>query len=202
MTFRGLSAILSLALFETDRHGGIAQLARALGSYPGCHWFKSSCRYHLQTTDPLGSDSILKKRPGGQAVKTPPFHGGNTGSSPVRVTTSFLAVSSIWRHSSAGRASASHAEGHRFEFCCLHQKKPRQLTWFFLCLIIVPDHIPFPFPKKIANGRLQLQTPVGYMSSFLGRRNMAATPLSYPAQSEALRICFMAFSLPTKSWLR
>lgn len=30
---------------------------------------------------------------------------------------------SIWRHSSAGRASASHAEGHRFEFCCLHQKE-------------------------------------------------------------------------------
>ena len=30
---------------------------------------------------------------------------------------------SIWRHSSAGRASASHAEGHRFEFCCLHQNK-------------------------------------------------------------------------------
>ena len=25
-------------------------------------------------------------RPGGQAVKTPPFHGGNTGSIPVRVT--------------------------------------------------------------------------------------------------------------------
>ena len=24
--------------------------------------------------------------PVGQAVKTPPFHGGNTGSSPVRVT--------------------------------------------------------------------------------------------------------------------
>ena len=27
-------------------YGGIAQLARALGSYPWCHWFKSSCRYH------------------------------------------------------------------------------------------------------------------------------------------------------------
>ena len=26
--------------------GGIAQLARALGSYPGCHWFESDCRYH------------------------------------------------------------------------------------------------------------------------------------------------------------
>ena len=32
-------------------------------------------------------------RPGGQAVKTPPFHGGNTGSIPVRVTTFFLSRS-------------------------------------------------------------------------------------------------------------
>ena len=27
--------------------GGIAQLARAFGSYPECHWFKSSYRYQL-----------------------------------------------------------------------------------------------------------------------------------------------------------
>ena len=27
--------------------GGIAQLARALGSYPGCHWFESDCRYQF-----------------------------------------------------------------------------------------------------------------------------------------------------------
>ena len=68
------------------------------------------------------------KRPGGQAAKTPPFHGGNTGSIPVRVTTFMFAT--IWRHSSAGRASASHAEGHRFEFCCLHQDQPFGLVFF------------------------------------------------------------------------
>ena len=28
-------------------YGGIAQLARAFGSYPNGHWFKSSCRYHF-----------------------------------------------------------------------------------------------------------------------------------------------------------
>ena len=96
-------------------YGGIAQLARAFGSYPKCHWFKSSCRYQIKN----GFIRFhIDKRPGGQAVKTPPFHGGNTGSSPVRVTTFFQPF--IWRHSSAGRASASHAEGHRFEFCCLH----------------------------------------------------------------------------------
>ena len=47
-------------------------MARAFGSYPECRRFKSTYRYQL--------------RPGGQAVKTPPFHGGNTGSIPVRVT--------------------------------------------------------------------------------------------------------------------
>ncbi len=30
--------------------GGVAQLARAFGSYPECHWFKSSRRYHLRLT--------------------------------------------------------------------------------------------------------------------------------------------------------
>ena len=51
----------------------------------------------------------------GQAVKTPPFHGGNRGSIPLGVT--------IWKHSSAGRASALQAEGHRFDPCCFHHLK-------------------------------------------------------------------------------
>ena len=46
--------------------------ARATGSYPVGRGFKSNCRYQI--------------RPGGQAVKTPPFHGGNTSSILVRVT--------------------------------------------------------------------------------------------------------------------
>ena len=29
------------------QYGGIAQLARAFGSYPKCRWFKSDCRYHM-----------------------------------------------------------------------------------------------------------------------------------------------------------
>ena len=52
------------------------------------------------------------KRPLGQVVKTPPFHGGNTGSNPVGVT--------IGRISSAGRASALQAEGRRFDPVILH----------------------------------------------------------------------------------
>ena len=53
-------------------------MARALGSYPKGRGFKSNFRYH----DNLGCHAW----PGGQAAKTPPFHGGNTGSIPVRVT--------------------------------------------------------------------------------------------------------------------
>ena len=54
-------------------------------------------------------------RPLGQAVKTPPFHGGNRGSIPLGVT-------NLWSHSSAGRAPALQAGGHRFEPCCDHHK--------------------------------------------------------------------------------
>ena len=62
---------MNLADFDSI-NGGIAQLARAFGSYPKCRRFKSYFRYQI--------------RPGGQAVKTPPFHGGNTSSILVRVT--------------------------------------------------------------------------------------------------------------------
>ena len=44
----------------------------AAGSYPAGRWFESDRRY--------------QKRLLGQAVKTSPFHGGNTGSIPVGVT--------------------------------------------------------------------------------------------------------------------
>ncbi len=53
-------------------YGGIAQLARVLGSYPIGRRFESHCRYQLRLH--------------GQAVKTSPFHGGNAGSIPAGVT--------------------------------------------------------------------------------------------------------------------
>ena len=65
-------------------HGGVAQLARAFGSYPECHWFESSRRYQFGKHRKMLSFIW----PVGQVVKTPPFHGGNTSSSLVRVTTS------------------------------------------------------------------------------------------------------------------
>ena len=39
-------------------------------------------------SSPAGGATWLR----GQAVKTPPFHGGNTGSIPVRVTTPFCRI--------------------------------------------------------------------------------------------------------------
>ena len=56
---------------DFEQRGGIAQLARATGSYPVGHGFKSNSRY---------------QRPVGQAAKTPPFHGGNGSSILPRVT--------------------------------------------------------------------------------------------------------------------
>ncbi len=40
----------------------------------------------------------------------------------VEVASSSLVTRSIWKHSSAGRAPALQAGGHRFEPCCFHQK--------------------------------------------------------------------------------
>ena len=51
-------------------HGGITQLVE----------------YPVQTRYVICSSQIAATRPVGQAVKTPPFHGGNRGSIPVRVT--------------------------------------------------------------------------------------------------------------------
>ena len=62
-------------MYVVHIYGGIAQLARVLGSYPIGRWFKSSCRYQTNLIWPVG-----------QAVKTPPFHGGNRSSILLRVT--------------------------------------------------------------------------------------------------------------------
>ena len=52
LTNRNLYSIILFVGYGTSlrrsiqRYGGIAQLARAFGSYPKCRWFKSNCRYH------------------------------------------------------------------------------------------------------------------------------------------------------------
>ena len=78
----------------------------------GNHVDGSRC---LKGSNPLLS--VTFSWPVGQAVKTPPFHGGNTGSNPVRVI-----LIECWRFSSAGRASALQAEGQRFDPVNLHNE--------------------------------------------------------------------------------
>ena len=65
----------------TGASGGIAQLARAIGSYPIGRGFKSNFRYQGEAE--VSAESF---RPVGQAAKTPPFHGGNGSSILPRVT--------------------------------------------------------------------------------------------------------------------
>ena len=99
-----------------ERYGGVAQLARACGSYPQCHRFESSRRYHNRRDVKTSRRYPSRENfiwPVGQVVKTRPFHGCNMGSSPVRVTNGGLAQ--------LVRAPASHAGGHWFESSSLHQ---------------------------------------------------------------------------------
>ena len=61
-----------------------------------------TCNQQVVGSIPIAS-SILW--PLGQAVKTPPFHGGNRGSIPLGVTTIFLSAFSAWAFSSVGQSS-------------------------------------------------------------------------------------------------
>ena len=55
---------------EVMTNGGVTQLVE----------------YPVHTRSVTCSSQVAATRPVGQAVKTPPFHGGNMGSIPVRVT--------------------------------------------------------------------------------------------------------------------
>ena len=94
------------AILESCPSGRRSTIGNRVGGYKLSQGFKSLA---LRQYNSLLHNLI---RPLGQAVKTPPFHGGNTGSNPVGVT--------IWRISSAGRASALQAEGRRFDPVILH----------------------------------------------------------------------------------
>ena len=48
-------------------------------------------------------------------VKTPPFHGGNTGSNPVRVTTFEKLIKTFWSRGVAVNMPACHAGDRRFD---------------------------------------------------------------------------------------
>ena len=69
-------------------------MARAFGSYPKCHWFKSNYRYQGMRPSAAAQkagvsragNSSSQHGPVVKRPKTPPFHGGNTSSNLVRVT--------------------------------------------------------------------------------------------------------------------
>jgi hypothetical protein len=102
-----LSAVNRSVVGSSPTCGAIASIAQLVEHFHG--------KEEVTGSSPVGSlhrDLLNTSWPVGQAVKTPPFHGGNTGSNPVRVT--------IRRISSAGRASALQAEGRRFDPVILH----------------------------------------------------------------------------------
>ena len=82
-------------------------------------FFTPSLRKRKTPKQNICETNRLISWPLGQVVKTSPFHGGNMGSNPVGVTTS-------WGYSSAGRARALQARGHRFEPCCPHQNQTKK----------------------------------------------------------------------------
>ena len=83
LTFGAFWCIIIKLQVASIIYGGIAQLARVLGSYPIGRWFKSYCRYQVRA---LSQECDNAFWPVGQEVKTSPFHGGIMGSIPVRVT--------------------------------------------------------------------------------------------------------------------
>ena len=88
--------------------------------------------------DPIG----FGVRPGGQAVKTPPFHGGNTSSILVRVTKIpnadafgiFLLYNNFAGMAELADAPVLGTGGQpcRFDPCYLHQKTKAKTPSFFL----------------------------------------------------------------------
>ena len=61
-----------------------------------------------------------------QLVSTPPCHGGGRGFESLLGRLSYISLNLIWSLSSAGRASALQAEGHRFEPYWSHNSNKRR----------------------------------------------------------------------------
>ena len=162
-------------------------MARACGSYPQCPRFKSRCRYQnpkdgaavfwdfpFSGSTPLGQPGPLVKW-----LRHRPF----TAVTRVRVPYG----SPIWRRSSAGRALASHARGHRFEFCRLHQK----ITTPFGVVIFLLRRGMIRFPCAVAlSGRPGESGRAGGSGFHLHREPQAGREI--PSRPAALSRCHSA----------
>ena len=104
--------IINLACYGKRPNGGVAQLARASGSYPAGRRFKSHRRYHLARWS-RGQDTALSRRNHGFDSRT--GHQQRDVSNDVPNYFGDLAQ--------LVRAFASHARGHGFESPSLHHRK-------------------------------------------------------------------------------
>ena len=123
----GAHSIIPLARL----HGGIAQLARAFGSYPKCRWFKSDCRYQFGPVV-----KRLRHRPF-TAVTRVRFSSGSPKKTDPQMRPVVSSVGFLFgRIAQLVRAFASHARGHGFESPCVHQKRSNfclpKVTSFFI----------------------------------------------------------------------
>ena len=106
-------------------YGGIAQLARASGSYPAGRRFKSHRRYHSARWS-RGQDTALSRRNHGFDSRTGHHFRGRERYSCPRSFIGDLAQ--------LVRAFASHARGHGFESPSLHHKACNRLVAGFFLL--------------------------------------------------------------------
>ena len=101
------------------------------------------------------------------------------GSNPVRVT-------KIWEYSSAGRALALQARGHRFEPCCSHQRRGKAI-FAKDCLSdgLFAFTLAAPFPKKFYNflGSLFLRYVVTTKTVCKKMQTFFIAPLCLPTLS-------------------
>ena len=123
MTNRRFILYNKLRLEKRPFYGGVAQLARACGSYPQCRWFDSNYRYHGAPNQERVHGPMVKRlrhRPF-TAVSRVRFPFGSPFSHCV-VLHLRLTEMRFGRIAQLVRALASHARGRRFESVCAHQK--------------------------------------------------------------------------------
>ena len=132
----GVHSIIPLARL----HGGIAQLARAFGSYPKCRWFKSDCRYQFGPVV-----KRLRHRPF-TAVTRVRFSSGSPKKTDPQMRPVVSSVGFLFgRIAQLVRAFASHARGHGFESPCVHHKST---------VILIELRWTFSMPEKRLKSRL------------------------------------------------
>ena len=61
LTFLFHCDIICKRVYEMRKFGGLAQLARASGSYPAGRWFKSDIRYQTRARWSSGQDTALSR---------------------------------------------------------------------------------------------------------------------------------------------